>query len=101
MNIVVVLVKTNLTSCIFVLSRCHNVMNFLSFTCSLGGHNLLTLARDFGHYIQLGTTIDDAIGEAYDKTAKWLGLDLRRSGGPAVEELAREGDAKSVQFKVS
>ncbi|KAK6140994.1 hypothetical protein DH2020_025261 [Rehmannia glutinosa] len=65
-----------------------------------GGHNLLILARDLGHYIQLGTTIDDAIGEAYDKTAKWLGLDMRKSGGPAVEELAREGDANSIVFKV-
>ncbi|KNA19233.1 hypothetical protein SOVF_063360 [Spinacia oleracea] len=64
-----------------------------------GGHNLLILARDLGHYIQLGTSIDDAIGEAYDKTAKWLGLDMRRSGGPAVEELAREGDPKSIRFK--
>ncbi|KAJ4848726.1 glutamated carboxypeptidase [Turnera subulata] len=63
-----------------------------------GGHNLLILARDLGQYIQLGTSIDDAIGEAYDKTAKWLGLDLRRSGGPAIEELAREGDAASVKF---
>lgn len=67
----------------------------------IGGHNILILARDLGHYIQLGTSIDDAIGEAYDKTAKWLGLDLRKSGGPAVEELAREGDKKSIQFKVS
>ena len=67
----------------------------------LGGHNLLVLARDLGHYIQLGTTIDDAIGEAYDKTAKWLGLDMRKSGGPAVEELAREGDEKSIIFKAS
>ncbi|KAL1331314.1 hypothetical protein HN51_048581 [Arachis hypogaea] len=65
-----------------------------------GGHNLLILARDLGQYVQLGTTIDDAIGEAYDKTAKWLGLDLRRSGGPAIEELAKEGNAKSVNFSV-
>ncbi|XP_061997953.1 probable tRNA N6-adenosine threonylcarbamoyltransferase, mitochondrial isoform X2 [Rosa rugosa] len=63
-----------------------------------GGHNVLILARDLGHYVQLGTTIDDAIGEAYDKIAKWLGLDLRRSGGPAIEELAQEGDAKSIKF---
>ncbi|XP_061960643.1 probable tRNA N6-adenosine threonylcarbamoyltransferase, mitochondrial isoform X3 [Populus nigra] len=63
-----------------------------------GGHNLLILAHDLGHYIQLGTTIDDAIGEAYDKTAKWLGLDMSRSGGPALEELAREGDAESIKF---
>lgn len=67
----------------------------------LGGHNLVVLARDLGHYIQLGTTIDDAIGEAYDKTAKWLGLDLRRSGGPAIEELALEGDAEAIKFTVS
>ncbi|KAJ9171255.1 hypothetical protein P3X46_014645 [Hevea brasiliensis] len=63
-----------------------------------GGHNLLILARELGQYIQLGTTIDDAIGEAYDKTAKWLGLDMRRSGGPALEELAQVGDAESIKF---
>lgn len=68
--------------------------------CLSGGHNLLVLAQDLGQYIQLGTTIDDAIGEAYDKTAKWLGLDLRRSGGLAIEELAREGDPKSIKFSV-
>lgn len=65
-----------------------------------GGHNLLILARGLGQYIQLGTTIDDAIGEAYDKTAKWLGLDLRRSGGPAIEDLAREGNSESVRFSI-
>lgn len=65
-----------------------------------GGHNLLILAHELGQYIQLGTTVDDAIGEAYDKTAKWLGLDLRRSGGPAIEELARVGDARSIKFNV-
>ncbi|GAB4861896.1 glutamated carboxypeptidase [Ancistrocladus abbreviatus] len=65
-----------------------------------GGHNLLVLAHDLGHYIQLGSTIDDAIGEAYDKTAKWLGLDMRRSGGPAIEELAQEGDAESIKFSI-
>ncbi|XP_022886356.1 probable tRNA N6-adenosine threonylcarbamoyltransferase, mitochondrial isoform X2 [Olea europaea var. sylvestris] len=65
-----------------------------------GGHNLLILARDLGNYVQLGTTIDDAIGEAYDKTAKWLGLDLRKSGGPAVEDLAREGLKTQVRLAV-
>lgn len=67
----------------------------------LGGHNIIVLAHKLGQYTQLGTTVDDAIGEAFDKTAKWLGLDLRRSGGPAVEELALEGDSKSVMFNVS
>ncbi|OVA19523.1 Gcp-like domain [Macleaya cordata] len=71
---------------------------FLTLLIS-GGHNLLVLARDLGQYLQLGTTIDDAIGEAYDKTARWLGLDMRR-GGPALEELAREGNADSVKFSV-
>ncbi|XP_030551985.2 probable tRNA N6-adenosine threonylcarbamoyltransferase, mitochondrial isoform X2 [Rhodamnia argentea] len=70
---------------------------FLALLIS-GGHNLLILARSLGQYVQLGTTIDDAIGEAYDKTAKWLGLDLRTSGGPAIEKLALEGDAESVKF---
>lgn len=65
-----------------------------------GGHNIIVLAHELGQYTQLGTTVDDAIGEAFDKTAKWLGLDLRRSGGPAVEELALEGDSKSVMFNV-
>ncbi|CAH2057893.1 unnamed protein product [Thlaspi arvense] len=65
-----------------------------------GGHNLVVLAHKLGQYTQLGTTVDDAIGEAFDKTAKWLGLDMRRSGGPAVEELALEGDANSVKFNV-
>ncbi|KAL9430007.1 hypothetical protein AB3S75_025398 [Citrus x aurantiifolia] len=70
---------------------------FLALLIS-GGHNLLVLAHNLGQYTQLGTTIDDAIGEAFDKTAKWLGLDMRRSGGPAVEKLALEGDAESVKF---
>ncbi|XP_042509843.1 probable tRNA N6-adenosine threonylcarbamoyltransferase, mitochondrial [Macadamia integrifolia] len=72
---------------------------FLALLIS-GGHNLLILAHDVGQYVQLGTTIDDAIGEAYDKTARWLGLDMRRGGGPALEELAQEGDAHSVKFSV-
>ncbi|KAK8944389.1 hypothetical protein KSP39_PZI007822 [Platanthera zijinensis] len=72
---------------------------FLALLIS-GGHNLLILARDVGHYVQLGTTIDDAIGEAYDKTARWLGLDISKGGGPALEELAHEGDSNSVKFKI-
>ncbi|OAY76931.1 putative tRNA N6-adenosine threonylcarbamoyltransferase, mitochondrial [Ananas comosus] len=65
-----------------------------------GGHNLLILSQSLGNYVQLGTTIDDAIGEAYDKTARWLGLDMRKGGGPALEELAREGDANSIKFSI-
>ncbi|XP_024395864.1 probable tRNA N6-adenosine threonylcarbamoyltransferase, mitochondrial [Physcomitrium patens] len=65
-----------------------------------GGHNLLLLAQDVGQYTQLGTTVDDAIGEAYDKTARLLGLDLKRGGGPALEQLALEGDANAFNFSV-
>lgn len=55
-----------------------------------GGHTQLLLVHDVGFYERLGTTIDDALGEAFDKTAKLLGLGF--PGGPAVERAAREGD---------
>ena len=55
-----------------------------------GGHTQLVAVRGLGDYIRLGTTIDDAIGEAFDKTAKMLGLGY--PGGPAVEEAAHKGD---------
>ena len=55
-----------------------------------GGHTQLLLVRDIGEYERLGTTIDDALGEAFDKTAKLLGLGF--PGGPAVERMARGGD---------
>ncbi len=55
-----------------------------------GGHCQLLIVNGVGDYQQLGTTIDDAIGEAFDKTAKMAGLGY--PGGPAVEETARHGD---------
>lgn len=54
-----------------------------------GGHTQLLLVEDVGRYRRLGTTIDDALGEAFDKTAKLLGLGL--PGGPAVERMAQRG----------
>jgi N6-L-threonylcarbamoyladenine synthase len=59
-----------------------------------GGHCQILLVSGVGRYRRLGTTIDDALGEAFDKTAKILGLGF--PGGPAVERLAREGDARKV-----
>lgn len=56
-----------------------------------GGHTQILHVRGVGDYIKLGTTIDDAIGEAFDKTAKLLGLDY--PGGPEVEKHAAQGDA--------
>ncbi|MEK0083649.1 tRNA (adenosine(37)-N6)-threonylcarbamoyltransferase complex transferase subunit TsaD [Benzoatithermus flavus] len=55
-----------------------------------GGHCQLVAVEGVGRYRQLGTTIDDALGEAFDKVAKMLGLGY--PGGPAVEALAAEGD---------
>src|SRR5437763_132767 len=57
-----------------------------------GGHCQLLTVRGPGAFTRLGTTIDDAVGECFDKTAKLLGLGF--PGGPAVERLARDGDAK-------
>ena len=59
-----------------------------------GGHCQLLLVLGVGHYRRLATTIDDALGEAFDKTAKILGLGY--PGGPAVERLAAKGIAKAV-----
>jgi N6-L-threonylcarbamoyladenine synthase len=61
-----------------------------------GGHTQLQLVRGVGHYERLGTTIDDALGEAFDKTAKLLGLGF--PGGPAVERAAAMG--KPGRFKL-
>jgi N6-L-threonylcarbamoyladenine synthase len=55
-----------------------------------GGHTQTLLVQGIGRYRRIGTTIDDAIGEAFDKTAKLLGLGY--PGGPEVERAARDGD---------
>ncbi len=56
-----------------------------------GGHTQLLLIEGVGQYVRLGTTIDDALGEAFDKTAKLLGLP--QPGGPSVEKAVRGGRA--------
>ncbi|MEZ5775254.1 MAG: tRNA (adenosine(37)-N6)-threonylcarbamoyltransferase complex transferase subunit TsaD [Hyphomicrobiaceae bacterium] len=55
-----------------------------------GGHTQTLVVEAVGRYRRIGTTIDDALGEAFDKTAKLLGLGF--PGGPAVERAARDGD---------
>lgn len=55
-----------------------------------GGHNVLLKVEGVGRYTILGQTLDDAIGEAYDKTARLLGLPVGGGGGPALEKLAKE-----------
>ncbi len=61
-----------------------------------GGHTQLISVDDIDRYRRLGTTIDDALGEAFDKVAKML--DLGYPGGPAVERLAAQGDAARFDF---
>jgi N6-L-threonylcarbamoyladenine synthase len=55
-----------------------------------GGHSQYLSVKDLGQYKRLGTTIDDAIGEAFDKTAKLLGIEF--PGGPQIEVLAKKGN---------
>ncbi len=61
-----------------------------------GGHCQLLRVEGVGQYRRLATTIDDAAGEAFDKTAKLLGLGY--PGGPAVERAAADGDAQAIRF---
>jgi len=61
-----------------------------------GGHCQILLAKGVGNYEKLGQTIDDALGEAFDKVAQMLGLSY--PGGPAVEKLALLGDEKRFKF---
>ena len=61
-----------------------------------GGHCQILRVEGVGQYRRIATTIDDALGEAFDKTAKILGLGY--PGGPAVERLALEGDPSAVSL---
>jgi N6-L-threonylcarbamoyladenine synthase len=61
-----------------------------------GGHCQLLIVEGVGRYRRLGTTIDDAVGEAFDKSAKLLGLGY--PGGPAIEAAARDGDARRFEL---
>lgn len=61
-----------------------------------GGHTQVQIVHDVGHYQRLGTTVDDALGEAFDKVAKLLGLDY--PGGPEVARMAQKGDDKRFMF---
>jgi len=83
----------------------HIFANFLAepdlefpFVCLLvsGGHTQLWHVKDLGQYTLLGTTRDDAAGEAFDKGARILGLGY--PGGPKIESLARNGNSTAVDF---
>jgi N6-L-threonylcarbamoyladenine synthase len=71
------------------------------FTCLLasGGHTLLLAVRERGRSERLGTTLDDAAGEAFDKGARLLGLGY--PGGAAIDRLASDGDPAAFDFPVA
>jgi N6-L-threonylcarbamoyladenine synthase len=68
---------------------------FLSLIIS-GGHTELIIVEDFGKYKILGSTRDDAVGEAFDKAAKMLGLEY--PGGPVIDKRAEKGNPQSIKF---
>ncbi|MCL2864174.1 MAG: tRNA (adenosine(37)-N6)-threonylcarbamoyltransferase complex transferase subunit TsaD [Lachnospiraceae bacterium] len=68
---------------------------FISLVVS-GGHSHLVLVKDIGVYEILGRTRDDAVGEAYDKVARTIGLGY--PGGPKMDALAKEGNSEAIIF---
>ena len=86
----------------------HVAANFLepdalepSFLCLIasGGHTLLAGVREHGSFETLGSTVDDAAGEAFDKGARLLGLGY--PGGPAIQSAAETGDPEAFDFPVA
>ena len=73
-----------------------NVEFPMLFVLVSGGHTLLVEMRDIHSYRVIGQTIDDAVGEAFDKVARFLGLPY--PGGPAVDRAAQRGNEESVKF---
>jgi N6-L-threonylcarbamoyladenine synthase len=61
-----------------------------------GGHTMLVEMQDHGRYRLLGSTVDDAAGEAFDKVARFLGLGY--PGGPAIQEAAASGNPEAIRF---
>ena len=61
-----------------------------------GGHTMLVAMRDHGKYELLGSTLDDAAGEAFDKVARFLGLGY--PGGPVIDRISMEGDPTAIAF---
>lgn len=75
-----------------------NNLNFPSLGLIIsGGHTILIKILDIGKYEKIGATVDDAIGESFDKVAKILGLEY--PGGPVIEKLAKAGDSNRYDFK--
>ncbi|WP_200975943.1 tRNA (adenosine(37)-N6)-threonylcarbamoyltransferase complex transferase subunit TsaD [Echinicola sp. 20G] len=71
---------------------------FICLTVS-GGHTQLVLVKDYLEMLVIGETLDDAVGEAFDKTAKLLGLPY--PGGPMIDKYAKEGNPGAYKFPLS
>jgi len=71
---------------------------FLALVVS-GGHTLLLYVKDVTNIVQLGTTVDDAAGEAFDKVSKMLGFGY--PGGPKIQQSAYKGDEQKISFPVA
>jgi N6-L-threonylcarbamoyladenine synthase len=71
---------------------------FLALVVS-GGHTLLLIVKDFKKIKQLGTTVDDAAGEAFDKVSKLLGFGY--PGGPKIQQSASNGDEQKITFPIA
>ncbi len=61
-----------------------------------GGHTMIVYVKDHGKYEIIGRTRDDAVGEAFDKVARFLGLGY--PGGPIIDKLSKEGNPKAIEF---
>ena len=68
---------------------------FIALTVS-GGHTQLVLVKDYENFVELGTTLDDAAGEAFDKSGKLVNLNY--PAGPKIDELASKGDFNKFKF---
>ncbi|MCJ7555121.1 MAG: tRNA (adenosine(37)-N6)-threonylcarbamoyltransferase complex transferase subunit TsaD, partial [Ignavibacteriaceae bacterium] len=71
---------------------------FLTLVVS-GGHTLLLLVNSFTEIVKLGSTVDDAAGEAFDKVSKMIGLGY--PGGPKIQQAAMQGDEKKIKFPIA
>ena len=77
--------------------KLHSELNFPYLLLLIsGGHSQFLSVEGLGKYKRLGTTIDDAVGEAFDKTAKLIGIEF--PGGPKIEEYAKKGDPKKFKL---
>ena len=75
---------------------CNDIKPPMVVSLVSGGHTMLVHVKNWGDYETLGSTLDDAVGEAFDKVAKAMGLGY--PGGPIISKLAETGDAKAIRF---